>query len=138
MAFAWLTGDLADLRPQYSTDAAGLTRLAQDFPDVDGLGSEVHPLLPAGAAPGGCLGGALGFSHGLALDLPGRVVVPILGDGECETPTTSASWLAARALPGSAVVPVVHVNGFRMGGRSLLGEMSDAQLSLVRRRAGLA
>jgi xylulose-5-phosphate/fructose-6-phosphate phosphoketolase len=128
LAFAWLTGELATLRPQYSRDAQGLARLARDFPETDGLGSEVHPLLAAGAAPGGCLGGVLAFSHGLAADAPSRVVVPVIGDGECETPTTAASWLAARELPNSAVVPVVHVNGFRMGDRSLLGGMGDAQL----------
>ncbi|GAB7180428.1 hypothetical protein ATKI12_0259 [Kitasatospora sp. Ki12] len=128
LAYAWLTGQLASVRPQYSPDAAGLKRLARDFPDVDGLGAETHPLLLAGAAPGGCLGGALAFGHGLALDAPGRVVVPIIGDGECETPTTAASWLAARALRGSAVLPVVHVNGFRMGAQSLLGAMTDAEL----------
>ncbi|MFE2415072.1 hypothetical protein ACFXDE_42780 [Kitasatospora sp. NPDC059408] len=128
LAYAWLTGELAAVRPQYSRDVAGLRRLARNFPDVDGLGAETHPLLPAGAAPGGCLGGALAFSHGMALDVPGRVMVPIVGDGECETPTTAASWLAARALQGSAVLPIVHVNGFRMGDRSLLGAMSDAEL----------
>ncbi|MEE4544693.1 hypothetical protein V2S66_22300 [Streptomyces sp. V4-01] len=128
LAFAWLTGELARLRPQYSRDAQGLARLARDFPETDGLGSEVHPLLAAGAAPGGCLGGALAFSHGLAADVSGRVVVPVIGDGECETPTTAASWLAARASQNSAVVPIVHVNGFRMGDRSLQGSMDDAQL----------
>ncbi|WAL75101.1 hypothetical protein OU787_28425 [Kitasatospora sp. YST-16] len=128
LACAWLSGQLASVRPQYSRDAAGLRRLARDFPHVDGLGSETHPLLVAGAAPGGCLGSALAFSHGLALDVPGRIVVPIIGDGECETPTTAASWLAARALESSAVLPIVHVNGFRMGARSLLGMMTDSEL----------
>ncbi|WP_457029202.1 phosphoketolase family protein [Kitasatospora sp. P5_F3] len=129
LAFAWLSGELASVRPQYSRDAAGLARLARDFPEVDGLGSEVHPRLAAGSAPGGCLGGALAFSHGFALGMPDRVVLPIIGDGECETPTTAASWLAARALDGSAVVPIVHVNGFRMGDQSLLGAMTDGELA---------
>ncbi|WP_405009581.1 hypothetical protein [Kitasatospora sp. NBC_01539] len=129
LAFGWLSGELASVRPQYSRDAVGLARLARDFPEVDGLGSEVHPLLAAGAAPGGCLGGALAFSHGFALDSPDRVVLPIIGDGECETPTTAASWLAARALHGSTVVPIVHVNGFRMGDQSLLGAMTDGELT---------
>jgi xylulose-5-phosphate/fructose-6-phosphate phosphoketolase len=128
LAYAWLTGRLASVRPQYSRDAAGLRRLARDFPHVGGLGSETHPLLPMGAAPGGCLGGALAFSHGLALDTPGRTAVPIIGDGECETPTTAAAWLAARTLKQSAVLPIVHVNGFRMGAESLLGAKTDAEL----------
>jgi xylulose-5-phosphate/fructose-6-phosphate phosphoketolase len=52
-----------------------------------------------------------------------------LGDGECETPTTSAAWLAGKALRGrAAVLPIVHLNGFRMGGQSLLGAMADEEL----------
>lgn len=128
LALAWLTGDLARLRPQFSRDLAGLTRLAHSFPEVDGLGSEVHPLLPGGSYQGGYLGGALAFAQGAALDAPDRVVVPILGDGECETPTTAAAWLAARELPNGAVLPVVHLNGFRMGARSLLSTMTDTRL----------
>jgi xylulose-5-phosphate/fructose-6-phosphate phosphoketolase len=129
IAMAWLTGELAAIRPQFSRDADGLSRLVHAFPDVGGLGAEVSPLLPAGSYLGGQLGGALAFAQGMALDIPDRVVMPILGDGECETPTTAASWLAAQALPEPCpVLPVVHVNGYRMGGRSQLGRMDDASL----------
>jgi xylulose-5-phosphate/fructose-6-phosphate phosphoketolase len=129
LALAWLTGDLAAVRPQFTLDLDGLTRLVRSFPDVDGLGAEVSPLLPAGWYLGGQIGGALAFAQGAALDASSRVVVPVLGDGECETPTTAAAWLAVQALGDrSAVVPVVHVNGFRMGARSLLGSMDDDAL----------
>jgi xylulose-5-phosphate/fructose-6-phosphate phosphoketolase len=128
LALAWLTGDLARLRPQFGRDLAGLTRLARWFPEADGLGCEVHPGLPGGSYLGGWLGGALAFAQGAAVDGPGRIVVPILGDGECETPTTAAAWLAARELPNGAVLPIVHLNGFRMGARSMLSTMTDAQL----------
>ena len=125
LTLAWLTGDLAKVRPRYATDIDGLTALVAAFPHVDGLGSEIHPSLPAGAYMGGWLGGSLAFSQGASLDAARRVVVPLLGDGECETPTTAAAWLAHRALPTARVLPIVHVNGHRMGGRSLLGSMSD-------------
>lgn len=129
IAMAWLTGDLAAIRPQFTPDADGLARLVRSFPDVGGLGAEVSPLLPGGSYLGGQLGGALAFAQGVALDAPGRIVIPVLGDGECETPTTAAAWLAIRALPGrAAVLPVVHVNGYRMGGTSLFGAMDDAAL----------
>lgn len=128
LALAWLTGDLAQVRPQFTTDATGLTALVAAFPHVDGLGSEVHPSLPAGAYVGGWLGGSLAYAQGIGLDAPRRVVIPVLGDGECETPTTAAAWLAHRALPTSQVLPIVHVNGQRMGGPSLLGAMSDHEL----------
>ncbi|HUZ51400.1 MAG TPA: hypothetical protein VMU94_02575 [Streptosporangiaceae bacterium] len=128
-ALAWLTGDLARASPRFGRDAAGLATLVESFPDVDNLGSEVHPALPVGVYMGGWLGGALAFAQGMALDAPNRVVVPILGDGECETPTAAASWLAQRAIPGAQVLPVVHLNGHRMGGPSLLGAMSDERVS---------
>jgi xylulose-5-phosphate/fructose-6-phosphate phosphoketolase len=128
LSLAWLTGDLAKVRPEFSRDAAGFAALVASFPDVAGLGSEVSPLLPAGVYSGGWLGGALAFAQGASLEAPYRVVVPLLGDGECETPTTAAAWLAQRALPDARVLPIVHLNGYRMGGHSLLEDLSDEQL----------
>ncbi|HUY47980.1 MAG TPA: hypothetical protein VMV92_20010 [Streptosporangiaceae bacterium] len=135
-ALAWLTGDLAKVSPASSRDAAGLTALVSSFPDAGDLGSEVHPSLPGGAYMGGWLGGALAFAQGMALDAPARVVIPILGDGECETPTTAAAWLAQRALTEAHVLPVVHLNGQRMGGQSLLGAMSDEEVIAYMRGLG--
>lgn len=128
LSMAWLSGELHSIRPQFTPDADGLTRLVRAFPHVDGLGAEAHPALWAGDYLGGRLGGALAFAQGAALDAPDRVLVPVVGDGECETPTTAASWLAAGVVPDAQVLPVIHVNGFRMGGRSLLGGMTDDQL----------
>ncbi|MET8027692.1 hypothetical protein [Streptomyces avermitilis] len=128
LSASWVTGELGGLRPDYGPDAEGLRRLSKAFPDLDGLGAEVSPALPAGAFLGGRLGGCLPFAQGAALDAPGRIVVPVIGDGECETPTTAAAWLAHRDLAGAAVLPIVHVNGFRMGGPSLLGRLNDDRL----------
>lgn len=135
-SLAWLTGDLARANPRFGQDVEGLAALMASFPAVDGLGSEVHPALPAGAYLGGALGGAFAFAQGMALDAPNRVVVPILGDGECETPTTAASWLAHHVLGGAQVLPVIHLNGQRMGGPSLLGAMSDLHVSAYARGLG--
>lgn len=129
LALAWLTGDLAALRPQYQRNVDGLRELARAFPNLDGLGAEVHPLLPAGGFLGGCLGGALAFACGTTLDGSPKLVVPIIGDGECETPTTAGAWLPARDLPAGRVLPIVHLNGFRMGGPSLLGRMTDQEVT---------
>ncbi|HEV2373361.1 MAG TPA: hypothetical protein VGS19_14450 [Streptosporangiaceae bacterium] len=135
-ALGWLTGDLAKVNSRYGPDTDGLMALVTSFPNVEGLGSEVHPALPAGAHMGGWLGGALAFAQGMALDAPSRVVVPILGDGECETPVTAASWLAHRAVPGASVLPVIHLNGHRMGGPSLLGQMGDEEVAAYARGLG--
>lgn len=128
IATGWLTGHLAAVRPQFSRDEQGLLSLCRAFPDVDGLGSEVTPALPAGDFLGGRLGGCLPFAQGAALADPGRVIVPVLGDGECETPTTAAAWLASHALPGTPVLPIVHLNGFRMGAPSTLSRFDDQAL----------
>ena len=128
-ATAWLTCDFAKANCRLHRNLAGLEELISSFPDVSELGSEVHPSLPAGRYLGGWLGGALAFAQGLSLSAPAKVVIPIVGDGECETPTTAASWLAQRALAEARVLPIVHLNGHRMGGPSVLGTMSDEQVS---------
>ncbi|MFI5642765.1 hypothetical protein ACIA8H_35975 [Streptomyces goshikiensis] len=130
IAAAWLTGHLTAARPQFTRDEEGLANLCRSFPEVAGLGAEVTPALPAGDFLGGRLGGCLPFAQGAALASgPGRVVVPVLGDGECETPTTAAAWLAAHALPGTPVLPIVHLNGFRMGAPSLLADLDERALT---------
>ncbi|MEU2391853.1 hypothetical protein [Streptomyces sp. NPDC007369] len=130
IAAGWLTGHLATARPQFSRDEQGLLRLCRSFPNVAGLGSEVTPALPAGDFLGGRLGGCLPFAQGAALAAgPGRVIVPVLGDGECETPTTAAAWLAGHALHGTPVLPIVHLNGFRMGAPSLLAGLDEQALA---------
>lgn len=130
IAAGWLTGHLAAARPQFTRDEQGLVNLCRSFPEVAGLGSEVTPALPAGDFLGGRLGGCLPFAQGAALASgPGRVIVPVLGDGECETPTTAAAWLAAHALPGTPVLPIVHLNGFRMGAPSLLAGLDVRALA---------
>ncbi|MFC6834370.1 hypothetical protein ACFQL8_36685, partial [Streptomyces goshikiensis] len=130
IAAGWLTGHLVAARPQFTRDEQGLVNLCRSFPEVAGLGSEVTPALPAGDFLGGRLGGCLPFAQGAALaSSPGRVIVPVLGDGECETPTTAAAWLAAHALPGTPVLPIVHLNGFRMGAPSLLADLTEQALT---------
>jgi xylulose-5-phosphate/fructose-6-phosphate phosphoketolase len=128
LAMSWLTGELARLRPEYTPDARGLAALSAAFPDADGLGAEVSPGLAAGDYLGGRLGGCLPFAQGAALDAPDRIMVPVIGDGECETPTTAAAWLAHLAVPSAKVLPVIHLNGFRMGAPSLLAALGDEEI----------
>jgi len=95
-----------------------LQELIGTFPDPGRLGSEITPLIP----------GIRSVSQGMALDAPHRLAVPLIGDGELETGTADAAWLARRALTGTgdhgAVLPVVLANGLRMGGPSLIAGMT--------------
>ena len=131
-AHAYLTGRLGVAFPEFAQSAEGLRALVGGFPHTDRLGAEITPLLPGQLYMGGQLGAALAFAQGAALDAPHRLVVPLIGDGECETGATAAAWLAARALIGTGqhgrVMPVILLNGQRMGGASLLSQLTPDQL----------
>lgn len=126
-AHAWLTGSLHEQDPAYSRDTAGLRHLIEGFRGHDRFGSEITPLLPGQHYMGGQLGPALAVAQGMVLDAPERLVVALIGDGELETGAASATWLGVHALRETGchgrVLPVVLLNGLRMGGRSLLAEL---------------
>lgn len=132
LSAAWLSGALARRYPHLCRDRHGLRRLVADFPMAVPAGGEITPAIPGIRWMGGELGPALAFAQGRALDQPDRIVVALLGDGECETGATSAAWLGARALRDSGsrgcVLPVVLLNGMRMGSRSLLAGLIDDEL----------
>lgn len=125
LAHAYLTGALPPGGARWS--AQGIRDLVAAFPDGP-AGPEVTPLIPGVRYTGGQLGPALAVAQGMALDAPGRLVVPLIGDGELETGAAAAAWLARRALAGTGghggVLPVVLANGLRMGGPSLLAGMN--------------
>lgn len=126
-AHTWLTGSLHIQDPAYSRDITGLRHLVKGFRSGDRFGSEITPLLPDQHYMGGQLGPALAVAQGMILDEPDRLGVALIGDGELETGAAAAAWLGAHALRETGrhglVLPVVLLNGLRMGGRSLLAEL---------------
>ncbi|MEV1040468.1 phosphoketolase [Streptomyces sp. NPDC050204] len=132
LAHSYLTGRLGRLHPDLAQGTQGLHRLVAGFPLPD-LGGEITPLIPGHLHSGGQLGPALGIAQGTVLDAPHRLTVVLIGDGECETGTTAAAWLAARALTGTGdhgtVLPVVLLNGQKMGGQSLLSTLTRPELT---------
>ncbi|MFI6350249.1 phosphoketolase [Streptomyces sp. NPDC050560] len=132
LAHAYLSGvlHLTGKKPGWSMP--GLRALISGFPHRDRFGGEITPLIPGVRYTGGQLGPALAVAQGMVLDAPHRLAVPLIGDGELETGTTAASWLARRALIGSgahgAVLPIVLANGLKMGGPSLLADMSAEEM----------
>lgn len=123
-AWTYLSGEIGDLHAGYRRGRSGYEKIIREFPGE--LGGEVTPLLPGIDYMGGMLGSCLAFAQGLALGAP-DLVVPVIGDGECETGDTAASWIAGLAdAAGPAlgsVLPIVLLNGYRMGSRSLLGNL---------------
>ncbi|MFD3653348.1 phosphoketolase [Streptomyces sp. NPDC058620] len=132
LAHAYLTGRLGHAYPHLRQGAAGLRELVTGFP-LPGIGGEITPMIPDHLHTGGQLGPALAIGQGTALDAPHRLSLVLIGDGECETGTTAASWLATRALHGTGdhgtVLPVVLLNGMRMGGPSMLATLDRAELT---------
>ena len=139
LAHGYLTGRLGDADPRFRQSPAGLRALIAGFPHAGDLGGEITPLLPDQLYMGGQLGPALAFAHGAALDTPNRLAVVLIGDGECETGATAAAWLAAHALHQTGrhgrVLPVIVLNGLRMGSPSLLGRLGPQ--ALARHLSGL-
>ncbi|WP_216586565.1 phosphoketolase [Streptomyces brasiliscabiei] len=130
LAHAYLTGRLGAAHPELAPSAEGLRTLVTGFPTH--LGGEITPLIPGQPHTGGQLGPALAIAQGSVLDAPHRLAVALIGDGECETGTTAAAWFASRALAGTGrhgtVLPVVLLNGQKMGGPSLLSTLTRPEL----------
>ncbi|WP_439681579.1 phosphoketolase [Embleya sp. MST-111070] len=131
LAHSYLTGRLGTAHPALTRSAHGLHTLVTGFPHPD-LGTEITPLIPGHLHTGGQLGPALAIAQGTVLDAPHRLAVVLIGDGECETGATAAAWLGRRALHDTGthgtVLPVVLLNGQRMGGPSLLAGLTRDEL----------
>lgn len=142
LAYAYLAGTLETLWPRFRRSRRGLERLIEEFPHPGSVGGEISAAIPGHAYMGGQLGPALPFACGFVLDQPQRLAVPLVGDGECETGTAAAAWLGARALRSTGahgrVLPVVLVNGQRMGGPSLLSSLEARALADYFRGLGYA
>lgn len=128
-AYDWLRRESQS--PASNTEDS-LGELARSFPDPERGGGEITPLISGVKYMGGQLGPTLGVAQGMALDAPTRLVIPIIGDGECESGVTSAAWLAPHTLSNTgdhgAVLPILLLNRFRMGGLSQLGRLTRQEV----------
>jgi xylulose-5-phosphate/fructose-6-phosphate phosphoketolase len=131
VANLYVEGSLQHYYPQYSLDEKGVTTLSRDFSRHGGFPSHTNPMLPGTIHEGGELGYALGVSYGAVLNNPDLIVTCIVGDGECETGPTATAWHAHKFIDpkeSGAVIPIVHLNGFKISSPTLYGTMSDKNL----------
>jgi xylulose-5-phosphate/fructose-6-phosphate phosphoketolase len=132
LAMSYLDGTLGYRWSQFRQSPGGLHRLVTQFPHVEDLGGEITPMIPGHQYMGGQLGPALAFATGYVLDSPQRLAVVLLGDGECETGATAAAWIGMRTFAGSGshgrLLPMVLVNGLRMGSPSVLSGLTRTEL----------
>lgn len=132
LANLWIDGCLEDVKPELSRDRDGLARLIRDFSWPGGFPSHIAPIVPGTIHEGGELGYALATAFGAALDNPDLIVACIVGDGEAETGPTAGAWHSNKFLDpvtSGAVLPVLHVNGYKIANPTIYGTMSDKELT---------
>ncbi len=124
LANVYLEGTYSEVYPEVSRDLVGLQRLFRQFSTPGGIPSHVSVPTPGSIHEGGELGYALVHAFGAAFDNPDLIVACVVGDGEAETGPLEASWKSIRFLDprrDGAVLPVLHLNGYKISGPTVLG-----------------
>src|SRR5437588_8215028 len=132
VANAYLEGTYSELYPNISEDEEGLQRLFKQFSFPGGIPSHVAPEIPGSIHEGGELGYSLGHAYGAAFDNPELVVACVVGDGEAETGPLAASWHSNKFTDPArdgAVLPILHLNGYKIANPTVLGRLSDEKLT---------
>ncbi|KAL8383316.1 hypothetical protein RB595_006863 [Gaeumannomyces hyphopodioides] len=132
LAALWLEGSLEKFYPnEYMRDAEGLRNLITRFSVPGGFPSHINAETPGAIHEGGELGYALSVSFGAVMDKPNLIVACVVGDGEAETGPTATAWHSIKYLDpaeSGAVIPILHVNGFKISERTIFGCMDDKEI----------
>ncbi|MEO7069797.1 MAG: phosphoketolase family protein, partial [Nostocoides sp.] len=131
VAATWLEGTYSEIYPAIGDDAEGVLHLFRQFSSPGGIPSHVSVQTPGSIHEGGELGYALVHAGGAAMDHPDLVVACVIGDGEAETGPLSASWRLPTFLNprrDGAVLPILHLNGYKIAGPTVLGRTDDADV----------
>src|SRR5258705_6400054 len=129
---AWLEGTYSEVYPDVSRDALGMRRLFKQFSFPGGVPSHVAPETPGSIHEGGELGYALSHAFGAAFDNPRLIVACVVGDGEAETGPLATSWHSNKFLNPArdgAVLPILHLNGAKIAGPTVLDRIPRSYLS---------
>ncbi|KAK2463955.1 hypothetical protein APHAL10511_004006 [Amanita phalloides] len=130
----WLENSLHAFFPQYSRDHSGLQKLISSFSVPGGFPSHINAETPGAIHEGGELGYALSVAFGAVMDNPDLVVACVVGDGEAETGATATAWHGYKYIDpaeSGAVLPIVHVNGFKISERTIYGAMDDKEVTAL-------
>ena len=136
VAHSYLEGSYTEHYPAIERNRNGLKRLFRQFSWPNGIPSHVSPEVPGSIHEGGELGYSLVHAYGAAFDNPDLIVACVIGDGEAETGPLAASWHSNKFLnPASdgVVLPILHLNGFKIANPTVLARISrDELVDLVR------
>ena len=139
VANAYLEGSYSEIYPQVSQDEAGMQRLFKQFSFPGGIPSHVAPETPGSIHEGGELGYSLSHAFGAAFDNPGLLVACVVGDGEAETGPLATAWHSNKFLNPAidgAVLPILHLNGYKIAGPTVLARIPHHELAALLRGYG--
>jgi xylulose-5-phosphate/fructose-6-phosphate phosphoketolase len=139
VAQTWLEGVYSELYPDVSRDEEGMRRLFRQFSFPGGIPSHAAPETPGSIHEGGELGYALAHAYGAVFDNPDLIAVCVIGDGEAETGPLAASWHGNKFLNpvrDGAVLPILHLNGYKIAGPTVLARIPREELLLLLRGYG--
>ena len=131
VANVYLEGTYSEIYPAVSQDERGMERLFRQFSTPGGVPSHVGPQTPGSIHEGGELGYVLAHAFGAVFDNPDLIAVAVVGDGEAETGPLEGSWKGVKFLSAArdgAVLPILHLNGYKISGPTVLGRTDDATL----------
>ena len=135
----YLEGTYSEIYPDISQDEAGLKKLFKQFSFPGGISSHVSPECPGSIHEGGELGYSLSHAFGAAFDNPDLVVACVVGDGEAETGPLAAAWHSNKFLnpvTDGAVLPILHLNGYKIANPALLARITHEELDQLLRGYG--
>jgi len=131
LANVYLEGAYSEVYPEVTADEAGMARLFRQFSTPGGVPSHVGPSTPGSIHEGGELGYVLAHAFGAVFDNPELLAVAVVGDGEAETSPLEGSWKGIKFLNAArdgAVLPVLHLNGYKIAGPTVLGRATDESI----------
>jgi xylulose-5-phosphate/fructose-6-phosphate phosphoketolase len=134
LAPVYLEGTYSEIYPDISQDHAGIRRLFKQFSFPGGIGSHCTPELPGSIHEGGELGYSLSHAFGAAFDNPDLIVAVAIGDGEAETGPLATSWHSNKFLSpirDGAVLPILHLNGYKINNPTLLSRIPHDELEAL-------
>jgi xylulose-5-phosphate/fructose-6-phosphate phosphoketolase len=131
VANTYLEGTYTEIYPEVTRDTDGLRKLFRQFSFPGGIPSHAAPETPGSIHEGGELGYALVHAFGAAFDNPDLIVACVVGDGEAETGPLAASWHSNKFINpvhDGAVLPILHLNGYKIANPTVLGRMTDEEI----------
>ncbi|MDZ4117655.1 MAG: phosphoketolase family protein, partial [Xanthomonadaceae bacterium] len=139
LANTWLEGSYSEIYPEITQDETGMQKLFRQFSFPGGVPSHASPECPGSIHEGGELGYSLSHAFGAVFDNPGLIVACVIGDGEAETGPLATAWHSNKfldAVGDGAVLPILHLNGYKIANPSVLARIDRDELEQLLRGYG--